>query len=157
MNDLTLSKISERIASGKDNIELAKNRIWHWTNHNLIPTEGDSSSGRGRHRQYSTRGLLIAAILWELSRFDLPVGVLKQIKPTLDNLMDFVLENIEPEITSEILKGRYLMWFVITCDDETDKYDCIYTDKEKVLKQKMEDAIAIILNIEKIAKRVTRP
>jgi len=155
MEKMTLKELSERIATGRDDAALVSRRIRHWTNEQLIPTEGDIFSGRGRHRYYNMSGLLIAAVLWELSRYDVPVGVLDKVKPKLDDIMTFVLDNLGSKITSDTFDKKHWMWLAISFDDESGKFDCTYFNREEVLTQKTEAASVIIINMEKIAQRVT--
>lgn len=157
MIELTLSEMSERIASGQDDVVLVGRRIRHWTNVKLIPTVGDAHSGRGRHRHYGPEGLLIAAILWELSRYNVPVGVLEQVSPTQKEYLDFVRDYIEPELVSDALDGLLKVWFVISLDDQTGKFDSYFSNDLDTLKQKLEADSVIILNVAKIARRVSKP
>lgn len=79
--ELTVSQIAKRIASDLDSADVARvtRQLRHWTMAGIIPTAGPVHAGPGRHRRYSGDALYIAAILVELARFQLPVGVLQSL------------------------------------------------------------------------------
>lgn len=77
----TVSQITDRIAPDRDLEEKKRlhRQIRHWTVAGLLQTVGALYSGPGRHRSYGREEPYIAAILVELSRYQLPIGVLQLI------------------------------------------------------------------------------
>jgi hypothetical protein len=139
-------------------------RIRHWTNERLIPTEGDTHSGKGRHRHYGLKGLLVAATLWELSRYNLPVGVLEEIVPLITETAEEWEFEVQNGNIMEIMNYLADKWCVISHDTKTGDFQCVFVEEEghpvKQLTfptQQMESASAIILNMEKIGECVTKP
>ena len=155
--EMTLKEVTGRIASKHDDVGLLARRIRHWTNEKLIETVDETHSGKGRHRRYRKREVLIAAILWELSKFNVPVGVLENIVTTLSGMEDFVRDNMEPELVPELWSGNIELWFAVTFDEENQKFECEFFNKDSFYKQQMENAIVIILNIAAIAERIDKP
>ncbi len=77
---MTLSYFSQRLATKlgirpKD----AANKVAHWSKLGLIATTGDPHGGSGRHREYDEHALRLAAVLLELSVYNLQVGDLCKV------------------------------------------------------------------------------
>ncbi len=102
---MSLRELSQRLASRPDEVGLVARRIRHWTNEKLIETVGDRHSGKGRHRQYSLAGIVTAALLWELSKYNLPVGVLEKILPAIEWIDDHYFEEMELAL-ADSMDGR---------------------------------------------------
>lgn len=151
---MTLNEVSERIASGQDDAVLVGRRIRHWTNEKLIPTEGDTHSGKGRHRHYGWEGIFVAAILWELSHYNVPVGVLQRILPMVRKHQGFFDADGQSftDTNGEGSSLRVPIWLAISFDKVSSEFKC------EPIEDAYEDiSSAIILNLEKILRRITKP
>lgn len=147
---LSLKEVCNRIATHYDDVALISRRIRHWTNEKLIPTTGDVHSGKGKHRLYDLDGLLTSAILWELSRFNVPVGVLDKILPALKKYKYF-MNKVDPIVDEKVL-AEVPIWLAITFDKKNEKFNC--EEFGENIKKLEEDSSAIILNTQKIADTV---
>jgi DNA-binding transcriptional MerR regulator len=162
MEFFTLKQVSERIASRKEDVDLVARRVRHWTNEKLIDTVDKPHSGKGRHRRYHQEGLMIAAILWELSRYDVPIGVLEKILPALDELADEYIQKaavgkMNATIIRDTLSGTTPLWLAVIYDEAKRDFICRYIRVRSGIQRLIEDDSVIILNIRKITHRVNNP
>jgi DNA-binding transcriptional MerR regulator len=162
MEYFTLKQVSERIASRKEDVDLAMRRVRYWTNEKLIYTLDEPHSGKGRHRRYDQEGLMVAAILWELSRYNVPIGILEKIHPALNDLVDQYNDEVAEEIMSakialKTLSGKSPLWLAVMHDENSGNFRCSYIRVKSGIQQIMEDDSAIILNVQKITNRVNNP
>ena len=162
MDYFTLKQVSERIASRKEDVGLAMRRVRHWTNEKLIYTLDEPHSGKGRHRRYNQEGLMAAAILWELSQYNVPIGILEKIRPALNDLVDEYNDEVAEGITSakialKTLSSTSPLWLAIIYDESSGNFKCSNIRVKSGIQQIMGDDSAIILNIQKITHRVNNP
>jgi len=162
MDYFSLKQLSERIASRKEDVDSVARRIRHWTNEKLIDTIDEIHSGKGKHRRYHQEGLLIAAVLWELSRYNVPVGVLQKILPALDSLVyeDYAKVTsgeMSGNLITETLSGTTPLWLAVIYDEIKNDFNCRYIRVKSGIQELMEDDSVIILNIQKITHRVNNP
>ena len=162
MDYFSLKQLSERIASRKEDVALVARRVRHWTNEKLIYTLDEPHSGKGRHRRYDQEGQMIAAILWELSRYNVPIGVLEKIHSGLKELEDEYIDEVaegkmSAKIALKALSGASPLWLAIIYDENSGNFRCSYIRVKSGIQQLMEDYSVIILNIQKITHRVSNP
>ena len=92
---VTLSDLSQRLATKFEiPAQDAGNKVAHWTKLGLISTTGNPHGGSGKHREYNEEQLHLAAVLLELSRYNLQVGDLRKA-------LDFIF----PDIWKPFLRG----------------------------------------------------
>jgi DNA-binding transcriptional MerR regulator len=91
---LTVKDIAEKIAYVKTHGGVSKviRQLRHWTAKDLLKPIGGKSTGTGNSRLYNEYAFVIAAILFETSRYGLPLDLLK-------HLVHWVEENHEGDGT----------------------------------------------------------
>jgi hypothetical protein len=169
---MSLRELSQRLASRPDEVDLVARRIRHWTNEKLIETVGDRHSGKGRHRQYSLAGIVTAALLWELSKYNLPVGVLEKILPAIEWIDDHYFEEMELALAdsgdeadvmsglknwTNAMEGKVPWWITVSYDQASGDYICKSLKTEIEVQQRLEEPSVIILNMKNIAAHATKP
>jgi DNA-binding transcriptional MerR regulator len=89
-------------------------RVRHWTNAGLLHPEDAVHSGTGRHRRYSYDQLYRAAILLELSRFSIPVGVLEEAIEWADFRRSEMIEREKIDPFEVAVSGNQVVRLVFT-------------------------------------------
>ena len=81
MQSYSVSQLAQRVAptAGKAEVAQITRQLRHWTLTGVLKPLGATHTGAGRHRRYSGDAVHVAALLIELSRLGLPVGVLHLI------------------------------------------------------------------------------
>ena len=74
----SVSQLAQRVAPTADKAEVARitRQFRHWTLTGVLRPLSATHTGAGRHRRYSGDAVHVAALIIELSRLGLPVGVL---------------------------------------------------------------------------------
>lgn len=153
---MTLNDVSTAIASGNDDVALVARRIRHWTNEKLVPAETDVHTGKGRHRTYNISGLIIAAILWELSRYSIPVGILDKI---LSPIVEFlVVSGIENDPFGNLTSSAPLsnMWYVVHYEPGSDRFMSTMITDGILPTDMMSLPSLIVINLERLAECITK-
>lgn len=81
---VTVGVLAQRIAGDHDDARLILRQVRHWTNAGLLTPDGERHGGTGRHRRYTTIECYRAAVLAELSRWGVQVGLLAGFVETLE-------------------------------------------------------------------------
>jgi len=85
----TLSQLSRRLCKTQrdDDLRLIERMVKHWTSHDILRTVGEKHTGTGRSRLYTQEEIIVAAYLYELSRYGVTIGDLKVFRKYYDSRM----------------------------------------------------------------------
>ncbi len=90
-----------------------KGRLAYWTRLGILQPIGETYSGSGRWRRYSTDEAYKAALLLELSRIRISSGGLTNLMRLIDKLRAGELEHSGTDLWTEAVKGNKQVWLEI--------------------------------------------